>query len=493
MVIMKNFLILSLFIILCSITYGFQASSKDQCYNCHLDAGDKPTELFKNDVHFKIGLSCADCHGGNRNSDDMDAAMSKAAGFIGVPKGNAITEACARCHASKEKMASYGAKISTDQFDLLKASVHGKLSINGKDRIVQCITCHGAHGIVKVDNPLSPVYPLNVPKTCSQCHSSSVFMRNYNPKLPIDQYDKYRTSVHGILNAKGDPKPAQCESCHGSHGILPVKDLNSSVYPVNVPKTCSKCHSDKKYMSKYKIPTDQYEKYSQSVHGIALMKKKDTGAPACNSCHGNHAATPPGLSSISKVCGTCHALNAELFASSPHKKAFDKMNYPECETCHSNHLIITATDKLLGVSKDAVCSKCHTQEKSTKGYIAAKNMKLMIDSLETAQKFADSLINNAEQKGMEVEDEKFELRDANQALLEAKTAVHSFNEKKFDDIVTGKGLSVTTKVSKEAQASIDEYYFRRKGLGIALIITVLLAVGLYLFIKRYEKGQSKNT
>ena len=41
---------------------------------------------------------------------------------------------------------------------------------------------------------------------------------------------------------------------------------------------------------------------------------------------------------------------------------------------------------------------------------------------------------------MEVEDEKFKLRDANQAILEAKTAVHSFNEKKFDDIVVGKGF-----------------------------------------------------
>ena len=93
---------------------------------------------------------------------------------------------------------------------------------------------------------------------------------------------------------------------------------------------------------------------------------------------------------------------------------------------------------------------------------------------------------------MEVDDEKFKLRDAHQAVLEAKTAVHSFNEKKFDDVVVGKGLKVTTEVIKDAQASIDDYYFRRKGLGIALIITILLAVGLYLYIKDYEKNQKKN-
>lgn len=483
---MKKSLIILAITALCGLAYG---SPKDQCYACHSDLGGEPAELFKNDIHHKAGLSCSDCHGGNSRSDDMDASMDKRKGFIGVPKGNGITEVCVKCHASEEKMKGYGYNIPTNQFELLKSSVHGGLSTNGKDRIVQCITCHGAHGIVKVTNPRSPVYPLNVPRTCAKCHSSSVYMRNYNPGLPIDQYNKYRTSVHGILNSKGDPRPAECASCHGSHGIKKTSDLNSSVYPVNLPHTCSKCHSDKKYMAKYRIPTDQFEKYSKSVHGIALLKKKDLGAPACNSCHGNHAATPPGISSISKVCGTCHALNAELFASSPHKKAFDKMNYPECETCHSNHLIITTTDKLLGTSSEAVCTKCHTQEKLPKGYAAAKDMRKMIDSLESAQKLASKLIYEAEQKGMEVEDERFHLRDAHQAVLEARTAVHSFDRKKFDDIVVKKGLSVTSGVIKDARASIDEYYFRRKGLGIALLITILLAVGLYLFIKKYEKNQ----
>jgi len=489
---MKKYIITLILIFLTGYLTNLSAQTKDECFNCHSAIGGEQATQFSNDVHFKAGLSCSDCHGGNSKSDDMEAAMNKTAGFKGVPKGNDISETCAKCHASADKMKSFGANIPTDQFELLKTSVHGKLSTNGKDRIIQCINCHGAHGIVKVTDRRSPVYPLNVPKTCAKCHSNAVFMRNYNPKLPIDQYEKYRTSVHGILNAKGDPKPAQCASCHGSHGILETTNLNSSVYAVNIPETCSNCHSNKEYMKKYNIPTNQYENYSQSVHGIALLQKKDTGAPACNSCHGNHAATPPGISSISKVCGTCHALNAELFASSPHKDAFDKANYPECETCHSNHLIITATDKLLGVSKDAVCSKCHTPEKNSEGYKVAKNMKSLIDSLESSEKYAKELIDEAEQKGMEVEDEKFKLRDANQAILEAKTAVHAFNEKKFDDVVVGKGLKVTEAVKNDAKAAIDDYYFRRKGLGVALLVTILLAIGLYLFIKRLEKRQNNS-
>ncbi len=485
---MKKILIQTLFFISFFIfTFPKNASAKeDQCYVCHSTLGGKPAELFKNDIHFKKGISCADCHGGDNQTDDMDKAMSKSAGFKGVPKGDNITATCIRCHADSLMMLKYGAKIPTNQFELLKESVHGRLAIDGTERIVQCITCHNAHGIVMVDNPASPVYPLNIPQTCGKCHSNAVYMRSYNPALPVDQLQKYRTSVHGMRNAKGDPKPAQCASCHGSHDILSVKDVRSSVYPTNIPGTCSKCHSNVKYMAEYKIPTDQYAKYSKSVHGVALLQKHDLGAPACNSCHGNHAATPPGIESISEVCGTCHALNAELFSKSPHKKAFDERKLPECETCHSNHDIVTATDKLLGVTPGAVCYRCHQKDKDPKGYMEVKTMKLLIDSLESTEKSALALVNEAEQKGMEVNEEIFKLRDARQARLESRTMVHAFNLDKFKATVD-KGLKVTSTVNMEAKAAIHEYYFRRIGLGISVVIISFLALVLYLYIKRIEK------
>ena len=78
----------------------------------------------------------------------------------------------------------------------------------------------------------------------------------------MDQLEKYRTSVHGLRNAKGDAKVAECASCHGSHDILAHTDANSHVYPVNLPGTCARCHSDPEYMKEYKIPTDQYQKFA---------------------------------------------------------------------------------------------------------------------------------------------------------------------------------------------------------------------------------------
>ncbi len=478
-----NKLLIAVFIFFAA---SWSLAAVDQCLTCHKDLDDKPSKLFLEDVHYKAGLTCSSCHGGNSSKDDMEEAMSPSNGFIGVPRRDKISEVCSKCHSNNDYMKKHNPNILTGQFENLKASVHGKLSLDGRGMIVQCITCHNAHGIKNVRDSRSPVYPTNVPQTCNKCHGDASFMQTYNPSLTVDQLTKYRTSVHGVLNAKGNIKTAECASCHGSHNILTSKDVRSKVYKLNIPATCGKCHSDKEYMKSFAIPTDQLEKYTKSVHGVAVFEKQDLSAPVCNDCHGNHGATPPGLESISKVCGTCHALNAELFSASPHKKAFDDNRYPECETCHGKHEIFIAADKLLGVGKDAVCMQCHSETKNTKGFFVAKEMKKLIDSLGISDSLAKNFIFQAEQKGMDVEETKFKMREIHQARLEARTIVHAFNKAKFE-AVTSKGFKASEVTIGEAKAAIGEFYFRRYGLGVAVIIISLLILGIFFYIKKIEK------
>ncbi len=67
--------------------------------------------------------------------------------------------------------------------------------------------------------------PADIPQFCGRCHGDPQYMRNFNPTLPVDQLTKYRTSRHGeLLLGAGDPKPAQCVSCHGVHDIRQVSD-----------------------------------------------------------------------------------------------------------------------------------------------------------------------------------------------------------------------------------------------------------------------------
>lgn len=479
-------LVISLFLFWSLTAFGQQKT--DQCFTCHQAVEDKPSALFATDVHHSMGITCAGCHGGDDQSEDMETGMSVKAGFRGVPKGNDISAACEKCHSDADRMKSFGSKLPTNQGSNLKESIHGRLAINGRERLAQCTTCHGAHGIRRVKDPKSPVYPLNVTQTCAKCHSDATFMRNYNPALPIDQLQKYKTSVHGILHAKGDANVAECASCHGSHDIRPASDVNSRVYAANLPATCASCHSDSVHMKPYKIPVDQFAKFSRSVHGKALLEKHDLGAPACNDCHGNHGATPPGVQSISQVCGTCHALNADLFSSSPHKKAFDAKNLPECETCHGNHDIEPATETMLGVSQNALCSRCHTTTENPKGYAAAMAMRSMVDTLDQAEETARALVDEAEQKGMEISEAKFKLRDVRQARLESRTTVHAFNAEKLKTVID-KGVKGAEAISVEAGEAVHEYYFRRWGLGISTIIITILAISLYAFIRRIERKQ----
>jgi len=455
------------------------AQNKDGCYNCHKDAvGDKPTSLYSEDVHFKLGISCADCHGGDRTSDDMDIAMSKERGFIGIPKGDRIVDVCLKCHADDGKMRKFNSKIDVAQFKLFKASVHGK------SEIATCVTCHGAHGIKRASDPRSPVYPTSEIRLCSKCHSDANYMKKFNPGLPTDQFEKYKTSVHGQRILIGDIKVATCSDCHSAHAIFPANDPRSTVFASSLPATCARCHSDADYMRGYKIPTDQYEKYVKSVHGKALLEKGDLSAPACNDCHGNHGAVPPGVKSISHVCGVCHALNAEMFSRSPHASVFEAKKIPQCEICHGNHLIERPTDEMLGTSAKATCVKCHKE--GDKGFEVAKQMREMIDTLVVRINRAKKILEEAEIKGMDVSDARYQMNDVPQILIKARTVIHTANLDEFKETINP-GYEVIESVTKAGLEAIDEYYFRRWGLGASTLIITILVIAIYLKIKQIER------
>jgi hypothetical protein len=204
----------------------------------------------------------------------------------------------------------------------------------------------GDHAMDPAKGFKPPPDRLEVPQFCARCHSDAAYMKRFNPQLRVDQLTEYRTSVHGKRNAAGDEKPATCIDCHGIHGIRAVNNPASPVFATNVPKTCAKCHADAELMAPYKIPTNQYSDWQQSVHASALLEQGDLGAPACNDCHGNHGAAPPQAASVQHVCGQCHAREAGLYQASFKNALFDKLNVPQCIVCHSNHRILHPTPEL---------------------------------------------------------------------------------------------------------------------------------------------------
>jgi len=463
---------LMMLIVFGCIAFGDDSKTKDSCVSCHTDTGSAEAVAFKQYIHFQNGISCADCHGGDPSKEDMEQAMDPRKGFIGVPHATDIPTLCGKCHSD----------VQQD----FENSAHANALKSGNNKGPQCISCHGIHNIVAISDKHSPVSPLNVTKTCSSCHSNALYMKQFNPSLPVDQYEKYLTSVHGGLNTKGDPKAATCVSCHSNHLVYAVKDPRSPVYPTKIPATCGKCHGDSKYMAEYDIPTTQYQDYLKSVHGIALIKNSDLSAPACNSCHGNHGAAPPGLENVASVCGQCHQSNAELYEKSIHHAVFQQRSLPGCVVCHSNHLIQQPDDSMVGFDKNSTCGKCHADISGDQAAPVIRSMKQVLAGLSDGQKEATQFLNHAEQLGMDVAEAKYSLKDVNQSMIETRVQIHSFDPKQVLESASP-GLKVIGQAKEEGQKAIKEYYFRRKGLGISTLLLTVLAVLLYVKIKQIEK------
>jgi predicted CXXCH cytochrome family protein len=236
-------------------------------------------------------------------------------------------------------------------------------------------------------------------------------------------------------------------------------------------------------MKEYSIPTDQYAKYSTSVHHEALAVRGDLSAPTCTTCHGNHGAAPPGVDKVQNVCSNCHAFQAQMYEKSSHRPAFQAASIPGCVACHSNHGISHPTDAMLGTGSGAVCMKCHTPG----DHCDQARAKLLSDlsRLDEAIKGANQLLSVAESSGMEVSEARLGEDQARDSLTKARVTIHSFRTELVDQDIQA-GMNIAAKNLQAGKEAMIERNRRRVGLGISLIAIGMVLVGLRLYIKQIE-------
>ena len=396
-----------------------------------------------------------------------------AAGLQAQPAANS----CVQCHASLEGSLARPAQ-------LFERDVHKKAGFS-------CVDCHG--GDPASDDPqvamsrargfTGKIDRRAVPARCARCHSDAGLIRRFKPQQRVDQLAQYQTSVHGRRLAAGDTRVANCVDCHGVHEIREVADAESPVHPLRVPETCARCHADAAHMKGYPVPTDQFEKYRKSVHWEALAQRGDLSAPGCATCHGNHGAAPPGVSSVARVCGSCHVVFEELFVKSPHQKAFADLGMAGCVVCHGNHEVAKPTTNMVGVGTGSICLNCHAQ--GDKGYQAAGSMRARLDELGAALRRSDDILKTAESSGMEVSEARLELGTANENLIKARVSVHSFDPALVDAAVQ-KGLAAAQTGYRAGQKALQERDFRRKGLALSLATIAVTMLGLWLAVRELD-------
>ena len=322
---------------------AFPAGAKpanSECFDCHDpvaagpaplakkgDAPAFPAGRFAKSMHAK--LACVDCH----------------ADIADVPHDKLQPAQCASCHEAEAKQYAN--------------SIHGVSHQMGASGAATCTDCHGAHEILGTHTLESPVFKLNLPRTCAKCHNNAGLSAEYRINRP-EAFTQYQESIHGrALLEMGLIVAPSCNDCHGVHDIKRSVDKESHTNHLNIARTCGACH------------VGVEEKYRESVHG-KLLAAGDRRGPVCSDCHSAHQIEKP-LNAHFKAgsdqsCGKCHQDRLTHYRDTYHGKAM-ALGRPNvasavaaCFDCHGHHDVFPVSDPRSRLSKQNIvqtCAQCH--------------------------------------------------------------------------------------------------------------------------------------
>ncbi len=259
------------------------------CQTCH--AG--PWEEWEASIHAEdvarggAAATCIDCHGSH--------VVHEAADRRAATHPLNVAAMCARCHADEHIVREYflapeetQARLAVEQY---YETVHGTaMSRAGLAISATCNDCHRGHKVLPSEHPESSVSRRNVaatceschlgireryersahgragptvtpegevlePPVCTDCHSSHEIVRADQPAWFVgvveecgrchrELYETYFETYHGQVTALGYGLTAKCSDCHSPHLMLPASDMESTVHPVNLVRTCQQCHPE---------------------------------------------------------------------------------------------------------------------------------------------------------------------------------------------------------------------------------------------------------
>ncbi len=149
-------------------------AKQNACLTCHStipqEKAECVTECWLRSLHKQNGVTCVSCHGGDADIDVGNVkqlsqqefaskkalAMSRAKGFIGVPKGKEMFDVCSKCHS--------------DSVNRYENSIMGVAYLDNKGG-PSCTDCHSAHYVIIPD----------VPKSCEKCHKDTTGFDQIDP------------------------------------------------------------------------------------------------------------------------------------------------------------------------------------------------------------------------------------------------------------------------------------------------------------------------
>jgi predicted CXXCH cytochrome family protein len=269
--------------------------AKVECKSCHADEASN----LAGSVHADSAEHpCTSCHG-NAHAIFPKGDSRSAVYPLNVPK------TCGTCHGNEGMAKKHGLP---SVYPLYVDSIHGfALSKEGLLVAANCQSCHGSHHILSHNDPQSPTYKSNIPKTCGSCHAKI--------------NDDYMAGVHGKAVAAGNLNAPVCTDCHTAHAILQPTE---AAFRMQSTPICGSCHKDK--LSTYR---DTFHSQLGSLGGYVETAR-------CWDCHEAHQVLPASdprspinKANLVKTCGACHAgANLSFVQYQPHANAHDRKLNP---------------------------------------------------------------------------------------------------------------------------------------------------------------------
>lgn len=251
------------------------------------------------------------------------------------------------------------------------------------------------------------------------------------------------------------------------------------------------------------------DEYRSSVHGRGLLEDNDSAMPTCATCHGNHAATPPGVESVHTVCGQCHQQADQYFLKSPHAQID---SFQGCVACHGGaeghdirrvtsrpaQLIASYMRKHASLDGEKLiealhpgfplilesCYECHDEDSDDAGDLAAFKLSAdlfnLIGNAEIEYARVSSRVDEVGRGILLVEDEQLLMADARTAILELGPMQHSFDLAEVEAVARRVHVTID-----QVTASIDE---KKADLAWRYIVLVPMWIFIVVFaLASYEK------
>lgn len=149
------------------------------CTDCHTTHHElKESDPLSSVNPQNMAATCAKCH--TSIYDDYISSEHS----IADSEGTLIYPTCSTCHSAHiisdvqgdkfmNEITNQCGSCHTELSKTYQETYHGKAYLLGDMDAARCSDCHGAHKILKVDNPDSEVGYKNIVQTCKQCHSNA--------------------------------------------------------------------------------------------------------------------------------------------------------------------------------------------------------------------------------------------------------------------------------------------------------------------------------